>query len=40
MHIDNIQENTKRVTQDYAIGDLVFVEMNGIYRKLGYSNHG
>ena len=28
--IDNVRENTKRVTHDYAIGDRVYVEMTGI----------
>ena len=34
--IDNVRENTKRVTHDYAIGDQVWVEIIGIYRKLYY----
>ena len=34
--IDNVIENAKRVTHDYAIGDRVYVEMTGIYRKLNY----
>ena len=28
--IDNLQENARQVTHDYAIGDLVYVEMTGI----------
>ena len=38
--IDNVRENSKRVTYDYAIGDLVYVEMTGIYRKLDYRKQG
>ena len=34
--IDNVMETAKRVTHDYSIGDQVYVEMTGIYRKLGY----
>ena len=32
--IDYVRENAKQVTHDYAIGDQVYVEMTGIYRKL------
>ena len=28
--IDNVRENTKRVTRDYEIGDQLYVEMTGI----------
>ena len=35
--IDNVRENAKRVTHDYAIGDQVYVEMTGIYQKLDYN---
>ena len=38
--IDNVRENAKRVTHDYSIGDQVYVEMTGIYLRLGYSKHG
>ena len=34
--IDNGIENANRVTHDYAIGDQVYVEIPGIYRKLDY----
>ena len=34
--IDNVRENVKQVTHDYAIGDRVYVEITGIYRKLDY----
>ena len=34
--IDNVRENARRVMHDYAIGNRVYVEMTGIYRKLGY----
>ena len=35
--IDNVQENARRVTHDYAIEDQFYVEMTGIYRKLDYN---
>ena len=38
--IDNGRENAKRVTHDYAIGNRVYVEMTGIYRKLYYRKQG
>ena len=34
--IDHVRGNAKQVTHDYAIGDQVYVEMTGIYRKLDY----
>ena len=34
--IDNVRENGKQVTHDYAIGNQFYVEMTGIYRKLDY----
>ena len=34
--LDNIRVNDKRVTHDCAIGDRVYVEITGIYRKLYY----
>ena len=34
LDIDNIRGNAKQVTHDYAIGDHVYVEMTGIYRKI------
>ena len=34
--IDNVRENARRVRHDYAIGDQVYVEMTGIYRKMYY----
>ena len=40
MDIDNAQKNTIRVTHDYTIGDIVYVEMNGIYHKLDYIKYG
>ena len=36
VEIYNAWENAIQVTHDYAIGDQVYVEMNGIYRKLDY----
>ena len=38
--IDNFRENVKRVTHDYAIGDQVYVEMSGIYRKIDHRKQG
>ena len=35
--IDNLHEKAKQVKHDYAIGNLVYVEMTGIYCKLDYS---
>ena len=37
---DNVRENAKRVTYNYAIADQVSVEMTGIYRKLYYKKQG
>ena len=34
--IDNVRENARWVTHDYVIGNLVYVEMTGIYCKLDY----
>ena len=38
--IDNIGENARWITHDYAIGDWVYVKMTGIYRKLDYKKQG
>ena len=38
--IDNVRENDKRFTHDYAIGDQFYVEMKVIYRKLYYKKQG
>ena len=40
MDIDNVQENSRWVRYEYAIGNLVYVEMTDIYRKLGYKKQG
>ena len=40
MDIDNARENSRRVTYDYAIGYLVYVEMTDIYHKLDYKKQG
>ena len=37
VEIDNVRENSRQVTHDYAIGDQVYVEMTGIYHKLDYN---
>ena len=34
LDIDNVQENSSQVMNDYAIGDQVYVEISGIYPKL------
>ena len=34
--IDNVRENASQVTHDYAIGNLVYVEITWICRKLDY----
>ena len=38
--IDNVRENSWQVMHDYAIGNLVYVEMTGIYHKLDYKKQG
>ena len=38
--IDNVIENAKQVTHDYAIGNLVYVKITCIYGKLEYSKQG
>ena len=38
--IDNVRENAKWVTHEYAIGDWVYVKSTGIYRKLDYKKQG
>ena len=38
--MDNVRENSNKVTHDYKIGDQVYVEMIGIYRKLDYMEQG
>ena len=38
MDIDNVRENSRQVTHDYAVGDIVYVEMNGIYSKIYSKN--
>ena len=37
---DNVIENAKQVTNDYAIGDQVYVEMTGIYHRPDYRKQG
>ena len=38
--IDNVREKARQLTYEYAIGDRVYVEMTGIYHKLGYKKQG
>ena len=40
VYIDNVRENDRRVTHDYAIGDQVYVRITGIYQKLYYKKQG
>ena len=40
MDIDNLWENSRRVTHDYTVGDLVYVEMTDIYHTLYYKKQG
>ena len=40
VYIDNVRENARQVTHDYARGGQVYVEMTGIYRKLNYKIQG
>ena len=40
VYIDNGRENAKRITHDYSIGNRVYAEMTGIYRKLDYKKQG
>ena len=37
VNIDNVRENARQFTYYYAIGDILYVEITGIYRKLYYS---
>ena len=37
---DDVRENARQVTHDYTIGDWVYAEMTGIYRKLDYKKQG
>ena len=37
---DNLRENAKRVSHDYAIGDQVYVKIDGIKRKLNNKKRG
>ena len=38
--IDNIREHARRFKNDYTIGERVYAEMKGIYRKLDYGKQG
>ena len=38
--IDNVRENARRVTHDHAVGNRVYVEMTGIYRKIDCKKQG
>ena len=38
--IDDFQENYRQATHDYAIRDIVYVELYGIYQKIDYKKQG
>ena len=38
--VNNVQENARRITHDYTVGDLVYVEITGTYRKLDDKKQG
>ena len=38
--IDNVCKNARRVSHDYAIGDLVYVDMTGIFCNVDYKKYG
>ena len=38
--IDIVWVNARQFTHDYTVGNLVYVEMNGIYQKLDYKKQG
>ena len=40
LDFDNIRENARRFTHYYTIGNQVYVEITGIYRKLDYKKKG
>ena len=39
MEIGNVGDNTKQVTNEYTVGNIVYVEITGIYSKLDYKKH-
>ena len=38
--IDNALENSRLVTHGFEVGDIVYVEMTGIYLKIDYNEQG
>ena len=40
LEIDNFGENARQVPHDYAVGNLVYVEMTSAYRKLDDKKQG
>ena len=40
LDVDNVRENDRQFTHYYTIGNRVYVEMTGIYRKLDYKKKG
>ena len=37
--IGNVGDNNKQVTNEYTVGNIVYVEITGIYSKLDYKKH-
>ena len=35
-----LRKNASRVRYNYALGDLVYVDKTGIFRRIDYKNHG
>ena len=40
MHIYYAWENDRQVMHDYAVGDIVYLEITDIYLKLDYNKQG
>ena len=40
VNIDNVCENDKQVSHYYTVGDIVYLDMTGIYQKLDYNKYG
>ena len=40
MEINNFQENARKDTHNYAVGDMVYLEMTGMYPRLDYKKQG
>ena len=40
VEIENVQENYRQSTREYTIGNLLYVEITGLYRELDYKKQG